>query len=762
MENINFDVNLAQIKMDKAKAAASMLKESWNGPTATNAAGSYVDGVKKEIAQASSEDIKLAKPSFSVGVLETALALKNTSFVELSEGRILTERYINNVSIKGVSEALLIESMIQDLTSFSWENNAKSALSTLKKTYESKRKEIEVAKAIEQINNSGGRDLFSSMVESMKNWLSSENRISEKLINDLKKWAFNPTVRTLVENLHTLEAKNPNKFGIKTDSSNCEVKAIVAPTFVSENFTVFVTSDRFFKSENGKISIMEKADAAKLSGKFLKAALALSNPSVKINENGLDFFIGKNKISAVFENEVKNVYFNGKRIANDKLGFILSMELRNSFQASPAVVENAMAIIEAADHLAEVDFGKKIVSKIYEGVEANVFKVGEKVYVHQVNPAMRKNELFEGNGNQAVNLVKEFLGFDLSESITEVLEKEEKILAIMKNDKESILKNLKIVENEAVKLNKAIELNPKIKDSQEIKEAQAMLQTESTNLKSKWNQINVEIERFEKSIKKVNISENEGYGINTEIKVRRSGEKGKVVGVNGNSKTYTVMFENGTTGEFFFSDIINMNDEVANTNLEITNESEDANFAEAPNKTSKGSAKDIENVKNHNLAEAPKKTATGSSKDIENLKNHNLAELKAKGGKTVKDPKGVSGDMELAETPAFSSTRKEWTGFLKGMLKKQNLAEAPGGEAKGSPKFIENLKNHQLAESQTNQHVEKAPKGKTEKPKKFVEDLDDAELAEAPGNNKKNGKKDHEPLNRATLAKAPKSKTKKK
>ena len=141
---------------------------------------------------------------------------------------------------------------------------------------------------------------------------------------------------------------------------------------------------------------MERADAAKLPGKFLKAALALSNPAVRINENGLDMFIGKNKLSVVFESdtETKAVSLNGRRIPEEKLGFILSMELRNSFQSSASVVEQATEIVSAANYLSEIDFGKKIVSKVYEGVEANVFRFGQKVYVHKVNPAMKKNELF--------------------------------------------------------------------------------------------------------------------------------------------------------------------------------------------------------------------------------------------------------------------------------------------------------------------------------------------------------------------------------
>ncbi len=758
MDRINFDNNLDQIKMEKAKAAANSLNESWAGTKAfgPGTAGSYVDGLQKEIAQASAQGTKTLKPTFSVGVLETAMALNNTSFVELHEAKILTEKYIHHASIKGVSEAFLIESMISELENFSWEKHAKSALANLKKIYEKNRKEIEVAKAIEDINRSGGRDLFSSIVESMRNWLNTENRVSEKLINDLKKWSFNPTVRSLVEKFTQLEGSN-GKFSINVNSENCEVKSIVAPSLVFENHSVFVTSDRFFKATNKGVSVMERAEASKLPGKFLKAALALSNPAVRINENGLDMFIGKNKLSVVFESdtETKSVLFNGKRISEDKLGFILSMELRNSFQSSASVVEQATEVVKAANFLSEIDFGKKIVSKVYEGVEANVFKFGQKVYVHKVNPAMKKNDLFEGNGTQAVNIVKEFLGFDISESMSDILENEDRALAIMRNDKQAIKNNMSIVESEMAKIAKAIQANPSLTESQEIKEAQAMLQKESESLKDKWNQINVEIERFEKYAKKVSsVNESDGYQINTDVKIRRNGEKGKVVGVNGNSKTYTVMFENGRTGEYFFNDVVDISDEIENIELNPVN---DLGEESIENVEIDGSEANEGLDADMNLAEAPSKSVGGSAKDIDNLGNHNLAEAPNKQAKSAKDPKGVTGNHELASAPEGKSGKDKKFIDKEGNM---NLAEAPGKSAGAAPKFIDNLKNHQLSESQKNSHVEKAPKGKSEKPKKFVEDLDDAELAEAPGNHKKNGKKDHEPLNRATLAKAPASKKK--
>ena len=59
-------------------------------------------------------------------------------------------------------------------------------------------------------------------------------------------------------------------------------------------------------------------------------------------------------------------------------------------------------------------------------------------------------------------------------------------------------------------------------------------------------EINVEIERFTKGVKDVTnstINEEMGYPIDTEVRVKKNGTKGTIIGVDGNSRTYTVIFK---------------------------------------------------------------------------------------------------------------------------------------------------------------------------------------------------------------------------
>ena len=822
MEKMNYEENLSKLAMDKAKNAAQALNENWKGmdgyKKSTNA-GSYVDGVKNSILNESSDTGELPKKGFySLGLNNTLAALRNTSLYDLPEAKIMLEKYINGLNVKGIPEVYLLESLMKDLSTFSWEKNAKTTLTSLTKLYEENVKEILVLKTVADLNNSGGKQLFNGLAESLNTWLISPNRISESLLLEMKPWMFSPVIKNLVNNITMLESRSSNRLNIKSENSNCEVKKIIAPSMVTNNYSIHAVGGRFIKIGNGKLSVMEQKEVSKLPGKFLNAVLTLTAPDVRINENGVDFIATKTKVSVVFEGSEKKVYVNGREISSETLGTALSIELRNYFGNSAPLVERVMNIVKYSDELADLDFAKSIKSKVYEGVEANLFKVDKKIYVQRVNPSMKKNEIFEANGSQTINLVKEFIGFDISESLTEFLDGENRIKSIMYNDKKILADNMKIVENEMAKIENALRSNPLLAGSDEIIAAKDMLANESEMLKARWNEINVEIERFERGSKKISINETGGYGIDTPIKVKRNGVKGRIIGINTNSKTYTIMTENGSTGEYFFNDVINVSDEIEGVSINPVKEGKDIdneknmNLADLPgsdkekvvNKPSttsagtfaskeingkdsmsggKKGAKDIENEKNMNLATLKFKQASGHTEGPTGVSGkHELSNmLKGKGTSTKKDVKGTFGKSEMSKMPGGNAK-----GGSKDINKESamNLAKLPKGKAKGAPKDIDNEKKAELsklpgkskkvvnkpsgtsagtiksnkiseAKEQKNSTFATAPGKSAPKGKKFIENLKDNNLAKAPGSAKHNGKKFHNDLKKSELAKAP-------
>ena len=770
-KNINPEIN--RLNMETSKNAADSLRE-WAGLGASKSpvASSFLNGATSQMLKESQMPDVSTTPKnnvvFSFGLVNTVSALKNSSLGDLPAGKILLEKYEHILLGKGVSEAFVFEGFLNDLQSFSWENSVSEALENLNRTFENRRREIEVLKAYESIKNAPGRELFSDATAQMKNWLLAENKSSDTLIHGLKSFGFNPLVRNLVSFLSLYENENSGKFHVGFDNNVCKIDSLYSPITVNESETLFYSSGKFLKMDH-ESGVIQECNMDEVPEELANKAEIVNDRDVKIDNNKISLNIGNNKVEIVFENESKEVYFDGKRINEEDLPLAVSVSTNNLLESSNHKINKAVYVAKNAEDIVDIDFGKKIKSKVYENVEANIFKTEAGIYVQTVNPAMRLNKIYEANATQAINIIKDFIKYDISESLTEFLEGEQAFLSVMKNDKNEIINNIGVLENQLMKLDRAKKDNPLLVNSNELTALEESIHDEITSLQDRWNQINLEISRFESKAKEVpSINEDLGYPIDTEVRIKRNGNRGRVIGVDGSSKTYTILFKEGKTGEYFFSDVEDLEDEIdrydikaPDLDLEYTNES-NQNFANAPGNRG-GSHKDsrIESLSKKHMAQAPDKKTGSSAKFINNEKG-TMAGLPKSGKSAPLTGRGVkSSSANMADLPnkGKGGSGKKFIDSLENL----DLAKAPSASLKGSAKFIQDLKNMNLAtlkESQKNSHVEKAPKGKSEKPKKFMEDEDDFNFADAQGNSKKNGKRFAENDKVANLASAPRTKKK--
>jgi len=776
-KNINPEIN--RLNMETSRNAADSLRE-WAGLGSEKSpvASSFLNGSTAQMLKESQMPDVSTKPqnrtSFSFGLINTIAALKNSSLYDLPAGKIMLEKYDHLLLGKGISEAFILEGLLNDLKSFSWENSVSPVLENLSRTFENRRREIEVIKAHDQIKNSPGKELFSDATDQMKNWLVSETKSSETLIHGLKRYGFNPMVRNLVSFLSIHENENSSKFHIGFDNNVCKINNLYSPIYVNEGETLFYSSGKFLKIEH-ETGILQECNMDEVPEDIIDQSQIMRDRDVKVDNNKISLNIGNNKVEIVFTNESKEIYFDGKRIHEKDLPVAVSVSTNNLLEGSNNIISKAVFVAKHADDIVDIDFAKSIKSKIYEGVEANIFKTENGIYVQTVNPAMRLNKIYEANATQAINIIKDFIKYDISESLTEFLEGEQAFLSVMKNDKNEIVKNIEILEGELRKLDQVKIQNPLVANSEELVSLEESIEYEIESLKDRWNQINLEISRFENKAKEIpSVNEDLGYPIDTEVRIKRNGVKGRVIGVDGSSKTYTILFKEGKTGEYFFSDVEDMDDEVDRYDIktpdldleytqDVANESNhNFNFANAPgNRGGAHKNSEIEKLSKKHMASAPDKKTGSSSKFINNEKG-TMAGLPKSGKSAPVTGRGVkqkSANMADLPSKGKGASGKKFIDDLNNL----DLAKAPSASIKGSSKFIQDLKNMNLAtlkESQKNSHVEKAPNGKTEKPKKFIEDEEDFNLAGPYGNSKKNGRRFAENDKVANMSSAPKSKKK--
>jgi len=749
-------------QMDASKKAASALMESWKGlksNTSLNNAGSYLEKEenKEDSGKAlleglnnlalnddSAKSFVDAQGLKNLGVLESINKLKGLSIYEYPKVKIVCEQYANIIVNKNVPEFSVIHNFVAELEAFKWDVTVLPLIEGLKEKTNKFSREIEVSKVLESIKQSGNNSFYSELSESLNNWLISESKSSGLLSKEITKWSFNPVVRNLINYLNVNEASDSRKLEIPVNAQGeSKVGRVYSPILIEGDKTIFAIGNSLFEAEGESLRKLSTKEVGAVPSDYIGLVNASLRPYVKINENGILIQLGKKYVSLVEENEEVSVYL-GKSKLNfrsvGELGKVLGLESASHFAVNETqVVNDILNLYVNFPNIVELDFAKNITSNIYEGVSVNLIKWNNEIYLQRINEGMRENSVYKVNGSQAVKMVKDYLRYDISEGLTEFLEGEQKIKSIMINDRTKVLENISRVEEQINKVEGLMENNPLYAASKEMKSAHSLLSNELSVLREKWNQINIELSKVESAPEMETLSEDEKFNLGDYVKVKESGETGKIISVDGSSGRFTVLLDTGKTSDFLVNEISDLEEalsQAAEKNADDAKDEEEGGDVKESDEISRNlnkSALSEEEQKallktfadGHGFTKAPKGEGDETKMELDHMHGYNITvnEAKAKADAMAKAPGNSKKEKAKTEGEDLLDDKAPET---------KGKTDFEGEDADGKNKEIGyNIREGAEAEGD----MAEAPEaGKNAKETKHVTSLDRfMNLAEAPG-----------------------------
>lgn len=781
---------LRKEEMDLSRSRAQAISESWGGlgnKLTNKNSGSYVDGAKDEVAKPTEkqgllnealEGMAKFDPSAAsfvksnrvenLGIMESILDFSKKGIFEHGSFKILCENYVNLIKNKNLPEYIVAESFVNEFSNYSWDSSVKNAVNSITESINSLRPEIEASKALYQIANTGNSSFYSPATETITKWLVSEGKSTAALSRDLRVWSFNPIVKNLINTLTVLES-NGSKMNIPTINGNSEVKKIYSPVLVEGNKTIFAIGKTLFEGSSVGVRKLTQRDISTMDKNFLGLLESFVSENVKADDKGISIYAGDNKISIVSENESTKVYLNNDLVNfsdYNQLAKLVSFKISRGLGANESkVINDLIRLYENFDTIVELDFAKSIVSKVYEGASVSLIKWDGKIFLQRVNESMRENSLFNVNGSQAVGMVRDFLKYDISEGLTEFLDGERRIKSIMLNDRKQIINNISIVENEMKKIEALVSTNPLYKGSKQLSEAYSLLEKELQTLKSKWSTINSELDSMDNNSIEISneLMEDSKFTVGDYVKVKESGNTGKIISSDSSSGSYTVLLDNGKTGDYGVEDILDLEEafkQSSEENSEVGEEGEEevkesVTMSKAPSTGKPVHGKTPAQVLKASTSAAPtsKDQDKDGKKDVENLKDANLEEAPEDKNKEIKYEAedgigynlGESQDSLVAAPegkPKGTNMATEWE---KSGLKSMNLASAPGkaeGDADYAIEYPDPKASKSPEISKLNPNLASAPgTGKSKMDEASDLSKTNQELAEAPGGSHEAGYK---------------------
>jgi|GEM_PF-5758488 len=691
-------------ELNRSKSAAARLMESWGGVGngLSKNAGSYVEGergqspkvdytsLNENLSSLASQDkgvesLLKSEEVNNLGVFESINNIRNSGIFEHPSVKIICEKYFHLLKNKNMPEFLVAEGFLQDMKNFDWDERIQEITESLSEKLVDLRPEIEVSKALYAISSNAGSDFYSPVTESLNKWLVSENKSISLLTKDISRWQFNPIIRNLLNNLSLME-QDSSRLNIPIHAGNSSVRRVFSPVLVEGGKTIFTIGSNVFEGSGQGLKRLNRGQVAVLPKNYLSILESFYAPYVKVDENGLNVFVGKNKFSIIEEGEGTSILFNGRSMRfQDKVNLskAIGLEIAGTLGLNEnKIVYNILNLYENFCSIVELDFAKRIESKVYEGASVNLIKWENKIFLNRINESMLDNSVFEVNGTQATNMVREFLKYDISEGLTEFLDGESRVKSIMLNDRKKLMENITILEGQLQKVESQMGLSPLFANSQELQRAQNLLEKELSSLRKKWSAINTELEKIESQpLLFEEVYEDDKFNVGEYVKVVESGNTGKIISIDSTSGSYTVLMDNGRTGEFKIDEIENLDDALSRAgdeneaDAETQEELKEASqqLATAPGKSAQVKKDAVpRNTMRKNTEAAPrgKDNDKSGQKDVENLKDANLEEA----------PSGKEARTKYKATKGAGYNLSEDTKFSKSDIKLMKLAETPGSE----------------------------------------------------------------------------------
>jgi hypothetical protein len=610
----NTQNHLDMIRKEEAelsKKNAAALMESWGGlkNASLNNAGSYISrkeekedrSLLESLAQLEGNDLDPTAKSFiksqsvnNLGIRSALNSIKESSIYSYPKAKIMVEQYTNLLENKNIPEFSLVHNFLNDIKSLSWDKDVAQVAESVKEKSETLSREIEVAKVLEALKNSGNSSFYSELNETLNAWLVSEEKSNGLLVKNISKWNFNPMVRGLINYLNVNETEDKRKLEIpEMIQGESSVSRVYSPVLLENGRSLFYLGGFIFEAnEDGLRKISDKEISA-LPQEYLSLVYTYGKKHVRVNENGIYIKLGKSIVRLVEENDEVTAYMGKTKLKfSDPSGLakIVGLESGSYFGVNESdVVNDIMNLYANYRNIVELDFAKSLTSNVYEGLGINLFKWMDQIYLQKINDSMNENSIHKVTGTQAVSVVKNYLRYDISEGLTEFLEGESKVRSVMINDREKVISNISKVDEELNKINTLIGSSPLYGESDQIKSAKRMLESELVMLREKWNQINLEIEKIELDINlngSLDLFEDEKFNIGSYIKVKESGETGKIISMDGTSGRYTVLLDNGKTSDFLINEISDLEEalsQAAEKNAESSEEDGEEEVKESNN-----------------------------------------------------------------------------------------------------------------------------------------------------------------------------------
>ena len=323
--------------------------------------------------------------------------------------------------------------------------------------------------------------MYTKGVAEMKSEFNKGETYLRENFSDFEKWNWVPGISQMIKEFSEYTKS------LRSNGSGKLVK-VYSPIQENEDKSItFFLGGKFYAIHEGRVEVANENQQPNSRTLAVLEGLSL------MKDMGSTFSYFKGDKSFDINKETGAFSINGKAVSESEAPKLINLLRENAVIAlhESAVVDKLAVLIESVDLVKELDFVNSINSIIHRDVAVNMIRINENVYINRVNKAMNVNEMVEvSNPKLAQELVNEFVNFDISNLVYDLLEKNEKDILNLNEKIEVVSNNLKFLQEKKSDIERVLSLKP---DSNELKEAVEFVSSEITSQEKNLSDLYVQL-----------------------------------------------------------------------------------------------------------------------------------------------------------------------------------------------------------------------------------------------------------------------------
>jgi hypothetical protein len=421
-----------------------------------------IEGITEEVDNSLSSRFKLKNRISTLSEKVSSIETENSKFVS-NNIKAICEKYSNKLygNKDAISESAIAFNFISELAPFNWLEIVKESIESIVSFANENFMSFEVDSVLKKLQSNKSTNMYATAIDTLseiKNLSESEIRESIKYkINGLN-WV--PEVKYLIEKLNTIE----NNLSDNTEAS---IVRKYSPIVENSNGVCFYLSGTTYAINENELVPINPYDLGAL---YLTLIAVTEN--FTFGTGRMTYYKGNNVVEfSLNESGSADFKFNGKVVdikeSNDIRNFLLS---NGSFRISDtSELDMVTKAYENINSFVELDFVSSINSRQYKDLTVNAIRLGENVYINRINPSSGVNEMIKTTSAiEAIDLVKEYINYDIKSKITDLLEGELKESAILEEKRNQLFDRIQFLKEQRSKISETGVINEGLKSADNL------------------------------------------------------------------------------------------------------------------------------------------------------------------------------------------------------------------------------------------------------------------------------------------------------